>query len=136
MGSPDGLTDPHPGARHLQTMPLIQLFTSASASDPQTEQELLNTLGQLISHTFGKPQRWAMTCLMPRLTMTFGGSSAPACFVNVRNVGTMTRDQTAELSREICTHITSALGVPADRVFIEFGDAVDYLWGWNGETFG
>ena len=56
-------------------------------------------------------------------------------FVNVRNVGTMTRDQTAELSREICGHITRALGVPADRVFIEFGDAVDYQWGWNGETF-
>ena len=48
----------------------------------------------------------------------------------------MTSDDTAQLSRALCDRITQALGVPADRIYIDFQDAVDFLWGWNGETFG
>ena len=27
------------------------------------------------------------------------------------------------------------LGVPADRVYIEFADAKRHMWGWDGGTF-
>ena len=43
-----------------------------------------------------------MTCLVPGLTMTFGGSPGPAAFVAVKNIGKMTQEQTATLSKEIC----------------------------------
>ena len=40
-----------------------------------------------------------MTCLVPGLTMTFGGSPGPAEFVAVKNIGNMTPEQTATSRR-------------------------------------
>ena len=117
-------------------MPLVQVFTSARAPAGETGAALLGDLSKLLAQRFGKPERWVLTCLQPGLAMTFGGDPAPAAFVAVKNIGKMTPDDTAALSREISARLTRALGVPADRVYIDFADAVDYLWGWNGETFG
>ena len=116
-------------------MPLIQVFTSASAP-ADGAQGLLGELSKLAAARFGKPERWVMTCLVPGLPMTFGGDRAPAAFVAVKNIGKMTPDDTRALSREICDRLGARLGVAADRVYVDFHDAVDYLWGWNGDTFG
>jgi hypothetical protein len=77
-----------------------------------------------------------MTCLCADLAMTFGGTPAPAAFVAVKNVGKMTADDTNALSAARCDRLSPALGVARDRIYVEFTDAVGYLWGWNGETFG
>jgi len=76
-----------------------------------------------------------MTCLVPGLAMTFGGDPSPAAFVAVKNIGEMTGDDTSALSRALCDRLAKGLGVPADRIYIHFQDAVDFLWGWNGGTF-
>jgi phenylpyruvate tautomerase len=77
-----------------------------------------------------------MTCLVPGLAMTFGGAPAPAAFVAVKNIGKMTPDDTRALSADICDRLAAALAVARDRIYLDFADAVDYQWGWNGETFG
>ena len=115
-------------------MPLIQVFTSVSPSD--YGKALLGDLSKLAATAFGKPERWVMTCLVPGVQMTFGGDRAAAAFVAVKNVGTMSGDDTAALSRAICERVSKALGVPFDRIYIDFADAVGAMWGWNGETFG
>jgi phenylpyruvate tautomerase PptA (4-oxalocrotonate tautomerase family) len=117
-------------------MPLVQVFTSAAAPADGAK-ELLADLSKLAAASFGKPERWVMTCLAPGLQMTFGGDGAsPAAFVAVRNVGEISGDLTDTLSREICARVSKALGVPSDRIYIEFGEAIGMMWGWNGETFG
>ncbi len=117
-------------------MPLVQVFTSAPAPAADVQSTLLADLSKLLATRFGKPERWVMTCLQPELAMTFGGSPAPAAFVAVKNVGKMTADDTARLSGELCDRLAAGLGVARDRIYIDFADAVGYLWGWNGETFG
>jgi phenylpyruvate tautomerase len=117
-------------------MPLIQVFTSAPAPAADAQKALLADLSKLLSARFGKPERWVMTCLAPGLAMTFGGTPTPAAFVAVKNVGKMTGDDTETLSREICERLATGLGVARERIYIEFADAVGYLWGWNGGTFG
>jgi phenylpyruvate tautomerase len=77
-----------------------------------------------------------MTCLVPGLAMTFAGTAAPAAFVAVKNIGKMTAEDTAGLSKEICGRLEGSLKIPAARVYIDFHDAVGYQWGWNGGTFG
>jgi phenylpyruvate tautomerase len=116
-------------------MPLIQIFTSAPAPEAPAQQELLRDLSRLLAKSFGKPERWVMTCLLPGVAMTFGGTTAPTAFVAVKNIGKMNADTTAALSRAICDRLTQGLAVPADRIYVHFEDAVDYLWGWNGGTF-
>jgi hypothetical protein len=116
-------------------MPLVQVFTSAAAPADGAK-ELLADLSKLAAASFGKPERWVMTCLVPGLPMTFGGDRAPAAFVAVKNVGKMSGDLTEKLSQEICGRVSRALDVPFDRIYIDFGDAIGAMWGWNGETFG
>jgi phenylpyruvate tautomerase len=116
-------------------MPLIQVFTSA-ALPADGGKGLLAELSKLAATRFGKPERWVMTCLVPGLPMTFGDDRAPAAFVAVKNVGSMSLQDTNVLSREICERLSKALAVPFDRIYIDFADAVGAMWGWNGETFG
>ena len=116
-------------------MPLCQVFTNVSVAAPAPRDALLADLSRLLAQRFDKPERWVMTCLIPELAMTFGGSSAPTAFVVVRNVGTMKPEDTEALSRDLCARLEDVIGVPRDRVYIEFGDAREHLWGWNGATF-
>lgn len=116
-------------------MPLIQVFTSSDAP-ADGAMGLLGELSKLAAARFGKPERWVMTCLVPGLPMTFGGDGAPAAFVAVKNIGKMTPDDAAVLSKEICARVSRALDVPTDRIYIDFADAVGAMWGWNGDTFG
>src|SRR4051812_36270444 len=117
-------------------MPLVQVFTSVASPPPAAQQSLLGELSRLAAAQFGKPERWVMTCLVPGVAMTFGGTAAPAALVAVKNIGKMSSDDTAALSRGLCDRLSAGLGVPADRIYVHFEDAVDYLWGWNGGTFG
>jgi phenylpyruvate tautomerase len=116
-------------------MPLCQIFTNVPAADVTAQRTLLGNLSRLLAARFDKPERWVMTCLVPGLPMTFGGTSEPTAFVCVKNIGTMKPADTAGLSREICDRLAHDLAIPADRIYIQFTDAVDYLWGWNGGTF-
>ncbi len=117
-------------------MPLVQIFTSAPPPAPDAQSSLLGDLSKLLAARFHKPERWVMTCLCPDLAMTFGGTTAPAAFVAVKNVGKMTADDTTGLSAALCDRLSPALGVARDRIYVEFTDAAGYLWGWNGGTFG
>jgi phenylpyruvate tautomerase PptA (4-oxalocrotonate tautomerase family) len=118
-----------------EAMPLIQIFTSAPEPAAPGKDALLADLSRLLSQAFQKPERWSMTCFVTHLSMTLGGESTPCCFVAVRNVGTMTPEQTTNLSSDICQRVSAALAVPPARIYIEFGDVQSYLWGWNGQTF-
>jgi hypothetical protein len=40
------------------------------------------------------------------------------------------------MSEDFCQQIEAALGISANRIYIEFVDAQGYLWGWNKSTFG
>jgi hypothetical protein len=116
-------------------MPLVQVFTNVPAPAPADQGALLGELSRLLAVRFDKPERWVMTCLVPGLAMTFGGTPAPAAFVAVKNIGTMQPEDTARLSRDLAERLQKALAVPPDRIYVEFTDAIDHLWGWNGGTF-
>jgi hypothetical protein len=116
-------------------MPLCQVLTNVPAPVPAKGSALLGDLSRLLAARFGKPERWVMTTLQPGLSMTFGGTDAPTAFVAVKNIGTMKAEETEALSGAICSLIETALGVSPERIYIEFVDAVDHLWGWNRGTF-
>src|SRR5262249_7032237 len=111
---------------------------TASVAPPALEKRsaLLKSLSALLAAEFKKPEQYVMTCLSPRAEMTFGGTDAPACYIEVKNIGKMTPDQTERLSAAIMGQTSSALGVSPERTYVEFADAVGHLWGWNAETFG
>ena len=116
-------------------MPLIQIFTSATP-DSAARDELLRDLSGALAMHFGKPERWVMTSLVPGAAMTFGGTPAPACFAAVKNIGKLTPQKTSEISADLTARLSQGLAVPRDRIYLEFSDAVGYMWGYDGGTFG
>jgi phenylpyruvate tautomerase PptA (4-oxalocrotonate tautomerase family) len=117
-------------------MPLIKVQTSISSPDKEQVTALLTSLsGSLAKHT-GKPESYVMTAFEPDIAMTFGGTSEPVCYIEIKNVGTMSPSLTKAMSQDFCQTITKTLGVAGDRTYIEFSDAKGVMWGWNGSTFG
>lgn len=119
----------------MAAMPLIHVFTSAEAPNASRTQALLKALSARLAQHFNKPERYVMTCLTPRAHMTFGGSDEPACYVEVKNIGIMTPQLTRAMSADLCEQLNNALGVPINRIYIEFADEQQHLWGYDGRTF-
>lgn len=113
-------------------MPLLQI--QASSSSPATE-ELLKSLSAELATQLQKPEQYVMVSFQPLASLLFGGTAEPACFAVLKNIGTFTPAQTQALSALLCKHLSQALGIAHDRIYIEFVNAQGYLWGHDGETF-
>jgi phenylpyruvate tautomerase len=115
-------------------MPLIRVYTS-SAPPAEETRTLLLRLSTTLSRELNKPESYVMTCLVPKLGMTFAGSDTPACFAVIKNIGEFSPELTTRLCGTLTQILTEGLGVPRDRVYLEFQEAKPHLWGFNGETF-
>ena len=117
-------------------MPLIKVQTSVSAPEKAEVEAMLKSLSAKLAKHLGKPESYVMTAFETAIPMTFAGSSDPVCYVEIKSVGSMKPEQTQAMSQDFCQQINSALGVPKNRIYIEFADAKGSMWGWNGTTFG
>jgi phenylpyruvate tautomerase len=115
-------------------MPLAKITTSAKPA-PEQKSALLGRLSKLLATELGKPEAYVMTAVEGGVAMTFGGTDAPATYVEIKNVGRFTAEQTKKLSAALCRELEAGLGVPAARTYIEFADAAGHLWGFDGDTF-
>lgn len=117
-------------------MPLIKVKTSVATPDRASIDTLLKSLSASLAKHTGKPESYVMTAFEPDVPMTFGGTTDPVCYIEIKSIGSMSSAQTKAMSQDFSEQIQAALGVPQNRTYIEFADAKGYLWGWNGSTFG
>jgi len=117
-------------------MPLIKVQTSIPTPDAASVETMLKHLSASLAKHTRKPESYVMTAFEGGIPMTFGGTADPVCYVEVKSVGSFSPEQTQAMSQDFCDQVSQATGVPANRIYIEFGDAKGYLWGWNGSTFG
>lgn len=113
-------------------MPLLQVQTSRLGTAPVG---MLARLSGLLAKELGKPESYVMVTFHGGLDMLFGGSTAPACFAALKNIGTFTPADTARLSASLTEQLSSALHLAPARIYIEFVNAQDHLWGHDGSTF-
>ncbi|MGE0372443.1 MAG: phenylpyruvate tautomerase MIF-related protein [Gammaproteobacteria bacterium] len=114
-------------------MPCLRIQTNAEP-DPSALPGLLAALSQAVAAALGKDERYVMVALDAGTPMLFAGSDAPLAYLELKSIGLPAR--TEALSRTLCRAVGEGLGIPADRIYIEFADAPPHLWGWNGGTFG
>jgi phenylpyruvate tautomerase PptA (4-oxalocrotonate tautomerase family) len=117
-------------------MPLIKVQTSVEAPEKSKVDGLLKDLSGSLAKHVGKPESYVMTAFESGVAMTFGGTFEPVCYIEVKSIGSMSSAQTKAMSQDFCQQINQALGVPINRIYIEFADAKGAMWGWNGSTFG
>ena len=116
-------------------MPLINVYTSAPAPSAEKRTALLQSLSRTLAQELAKPEAYVMTCLVPQTSMTFAGTEAPACYAEIKNIGTLPEEKTARLSAVLCALLEKELGVPKNRIYLEFNISEPHLFGFNGETF-
>ena len=51
-------------------------------------------------------------------------------------IGGLSGDVNRQLSQKVCRLLTESLGVPQDRIYLNFTDVEAGNWGWKGNTFG
>jgi len=121
----------HAAQRALPAVPLITLRTSLPAVEGSTE--LLQDLSAALAQQTGKPESYVMTMLEAAVPMTFGGSSEPTAYVEIKSIGSL---RPPAMSAAFCDLISARTGIPANRIYIQFEDVAAGSWGWDGRTFG
>lgn len=114
-------------------MPLLKIQTNQTISEP-SRYNLLQQASATIAELLGKPERYVMVSLEPNPHMLFAGTAEPLAYLELKSIG-LPQEHTRELSASLCRLMTEHLGIPPDRVYIEFADAPRPLWGWNSGTF-
>jgi len=112
-------------------MPVIKVKTNVAVEQPTDYTKALSTLA---ADMLGKPEGFVMAILEPEKNLMFGGTSDPAVYVTLDSLG-LPEDRTPEFSASICAFLEDALKVPANRIFIAFGNPERHMFGWDGKTF-
>ncbi len=113
-------------------MPLLRIETNIRL-DASGSQALVAQASQAIAGGLGKPERYVMVTVRSDVPMLMAGTPDPAAFLELRSIG-LPDGKTEALSNTLCELIEQAIGVPQDRVYINFADVPRNLWGWNGGT--
>ena len=94
--------------------------------------ELLKELSAELANLTRKPEKYVMCLIQTNVPMTFGGSEAPCCFVEIKSIGAL---KPPEMANSFCNLIKSKTGIPTNRIYIAFEDIEPNKWGFDGKTF-
>jgi phenylpyruvate tautomerase PptA (4-oxalocrotonate tautomerase family) len=114
-------------------MPYFNIETNAIIDESST-QDLTKKFSVFVSEMLGKPEQYVMISIRTEANLIFGGSDQLAAFVQLKSIG-LPKERCAEFSEKICIIIDSELGIPKDRIFIDFHDLERSMFGWDGKTF-
>lgn len=114
-------------------MPTLRILTNAQVL-PEDRPGLLVHASRTVAEMLGKPESYVMVILEDGRDMLFAGTPAPAAYLELKSLG-LSETKTAAYSRALCALLAAALGIPAERVYIEFTAPPAHLFGWNGGTF-
>lgn len=115
-------------------MPLLKLETNVALSR-ENQESLLAGLSRIVAHTIGKPEEYVMVTVNPA-GILMSGKTGDAAFVDLRSIGGLSETVNRQLSEKLCRFLNQSLGVPPDRVYLNFTEVEASDWGWNGKTFG
>jgi phenylpyruvate tautomerase PptA (4-oxalocrotonate tautomerase family) len=115
-------------------MPLLKLETTVLVPEDKRK-ALLASLSKAVAGTIGKPEQYVMVTI-GQAAMSMSGKPGDAAFVDIRSIGGLSGDVNRKLSQQVCKLLADSLGLPPDRVYLNFTDVDAGSWGWNGNTFG
>ena len=110
-------------------MPYVNISTSKKI---ENKNKLLNEISTLISSLTKKSKRFVMAKLEDNANLYFNDES-PCCYFEIKSIGSL---NPSEMANPICSFIHEKMGIPIDKIYINFYDVPPEMWGWNGRTFG
>ncbi|MHB8742505.1 MAG: phenylpyruvate tautomerase MIF-related protein [Sulfuricaulis sp.] len=114
-------------------MPYLKIQTNRDVTD-DTKLEVLKRASLLMSKNLGKPEKYVMVRFDTTQPMIFSGNTMACAYLEVKSIG-LPEASAEMLSKVLCQFINDELKIPPARVYIEFADVKDSMWGWNSTTF-
>ncbi len=114
-------------------MPYFSIETSKPVETSQMK-DMAKKASGFLAELLGKPEAYVMVSIKHIPAMSFAGSDLATAFVRLKSIG-LSADQCPDLSEKICGFIHQELGIPIDRIFIDFKNLDGKMFGWNGKTF-
>jgi phenylpyruvate tautomerase PptA (4-oxalocrotonate tautomerase family) len=114
-------------------MPLLKIQTNLEVPADQ-RQALLTHASRATATVLGKPEAYVMVALEDARPMLFAGSDAPLAYLELKSIG-LPEDRTRDFSAKLSDVVEAGLGIPKNRIYVEFASAAAHMWGWNGDTF-
>jgi len=115
-----------------EIMPYFSIETNKKINNIETE-KLTKKASQFLAEMMSKPEQVIMVAIKPGTPLIFGGTDEPAAFVRIKALG-LDKGRCQEFSGKVCGFLTKEIGVPGNRVFIEFTDIDGKCFGYNGDT--
>ncbi|XP_043913873.1 macrophage migration inhibitory factor-like [Protopterus annectens] len=114
-------------------MPMFVVNTNApgSAVTDSLYEELTNELAKAM----GKPEQYIAIHINPDQRMWFGGTSEPCALCSLCSIGQIGGSRNKTYSKLLSEQLKKHLGIPSDRVYINFHDMPASNVGWSGSTF-
>lgn len=113
---------------------LIVHHTGGELAEDKKE-AFLKEASKTVSTTLGKAESYVMVSLNPS-AMSFGGTLGNAAFLYLASIGHIGPETNKPAAKELSALVEKHLGIPSDRVFIQFSDAAAANFAWRGNTFG
>ena len=114
-------------------MPLLRIQTNQTL-DAESRTELATNGAELVAQLLEKSIDYVQVVVESGCTMTFGGTSEPTAFLELRGLGLDSQDR-SRIAEKLTSWVTEKISVEASRVFINFLAIARSDWGWNGSTF-
>jgi phenylpyruvate tautomerase len=115
-------------------MPLVKIETTV-VLPVDKQQALLASVSKIVGETLGKPQQYMMVA-MSQSAMLMAGNPGDAAFVDIKSIGALSDEVNRVVSQKVCQLLADALGIPPNRIYLNFTDVKASHWGWKGSTFG
>lgn len=114
-------------------MPYIQVNVS-NALTKEKATKVKEELGRIIELIPGKSETFLMVQLLDDCELYFGGNQdGETAYVKVESFGSISDENCELLTQELCSMMTSELGIPENRIYITYEGITQ--WGWNGKNF-
>ena len=115
-------------------MPLLKLQLS-SRLEGDKKATVLTALSKLLAEGLNKPEKYVMV-VIEDASIIMSGEIGPAAFVDVKSIGGLDGNVNKTMSGKLCAFLKDNLGIPTDKIFINYTDMNAGNWGWNGSTLG
>ena len=111
-------------------MPLITISTSIKIREKNL---FMTACSETLAKLTNKSEKYVMVRLFDQIPIYFNKSSNPACFVDIKSIGSI---DTSNMSALLSDFISEKFNIPTCRTYICFENVEASNWAWDGSTFG
>ncbi|MCB1232949.1 MAG: tautomerase family protein [Verrucomicrobiae bacterium] len=114
-------------------MPYLSVTTTKAIGGWHAK-EFLHAASKLVAERLEKPESVVMTAIQQPQVMSLGGNDAPCAMIEL-SILAIDDSRIHDLYGALHAMAVQHLGLPGDRIFINFHDIPRGRWGCNGQVF-